>query len=137
MNLPDHFEKARATGPHSWVACCPAHGDKTPSLSIRLADDGRWLLHCFAGCDPLEVLGAVGLTMGDLFPEPLHQHGRNIRKQYPVPPMDVLRALARESGIVAIAAADIAEGRALSAEDAARVAVAAGRIATALEVAHG
>jgi DNA primase len=33
-----------------WVALCPAHADKSPSLSIRLADDGKILLHCFAGC---------------------------------------------------------------------------------------
>jgi putative DNA primase/helicase len=40
---------ARPSG-RGWVARCPAHVDRTPSLSIREADDGRLLLHCFAGC---------------------------------------------------------------------------------------
>lgn len=29
---------------------CPAHEDRAPSLSWRLANDGRVLLHCFSGC---------------------------------------------------------------------------------------
>ena len=41
--------KARRTG-RGWVARCPAHDDRTPSLSIRETDDGRLLLKCFAGC---------------------------------------------------------------------------------------
>ena len=136
MNLPDHFEKSRPTGAHSWLACCPAHGDKTPSLSIRQTEDGRWLLHCFAGCDVLDILAAVGLAMTDLFPEDVRPRDRP-RVRYPVPPLDALRALSREAGIVAIAASDLAEGRSLSKQDADRIAQAAGRIATALEVVHG
>lgn len=33
-----------------WLACCPAHEDRSPSLSINAGDDGRVLLKCFAGC---------------------------------------------------------------------------------------
>ena len=33
-----------------WIACCPAHDDRTPSLSIAEGSDGRVLLTCFAGC---------------------------------------------------------------------------------------
>jgi hypothetical protein len=33
-----------------WVARCPAHADHLPSLSVGVGDDGRLLLHCFAGC---------------------------------------------------------------------------------------
>ena len=52
----------------SWMAKCPAHDDRTPSLSIRLLDDGRVWVNCFAGCDTPDVVEAVGLTMRDLFP---------------------------------------------------------------------
>lgn len=54
-----------------FMAVCPAHQDKSPSLSLSRADDGRALLHCFAGCKTRDVLGAVGLEMHDLFPESL------------------------------------------------------------------
>ena len=47
---------------------CPAHQDRTPSLSITLGSDGRWLVHCHAGCAPEVVLAAVGLSFHDLAP---------------------------------------------------------------------
>lgn len=131
----DQLQKVRRTGPHSWLACCPAHGDKTPSLSIREADDGRWLVHCFGGCDAHDVVAALGLAMTDLFPEPLYHRAKPLRER--ITAIDALRALSREAGVVAIAASDIADGRVLSPADASRVAQAVGRIATALEVVHG
>lgn len=50
-----------------YQARCPVHEDKHPSLSIRFTDDGKALLHCFAGCDTAEILGRVGLRYSDLF----------------------------------------------------------------------
>jgi hypothetical protein len=41
------------------VIRCPAHDDRGPSLSWRLADDGRALLHCVAGCDVRSILAAA------------------------------------------------------------------------------
>ena len=38
---------------------CPAHEDHHPSLSWRLADDGRPLLRCFAGCTFRAIVEAV------------------------------------------------------------------------------
>jgi DNA primase len=51
-----------------WIAKCPGHEDRTASLSIAASDDGRVLLHCFAGCAAANVLAAVGLSLADLFP---------------------------------------------------------------------
>lgn len=34
---------------------CPAHGDRTPSLSVRVGDISL-LFHCFAGCNTLDIL---------------------------------------------------------------------------------
>ncbi len=42
-----------------WMARCPAHDDRTPSLSLRDADDGTVLVHCFAGCGQNEVITAL------------------------------------------------------------------------------
>jgi hypothetical protein len=49
-------------------ACCPAHDDSNPSLSISLGNDGRVLLHCHAGCTVGEICEALGLHVRDLFP---------------------------------------------------------------------
>ena len=42
-----------------WIACCPAHDDRTPSLSISDGDDGRVLVHCHAGCEQAQVITAL------------------------------------------------------------------------------
>jgi len=62
------LEKVRGKRGH-WVACCPAHEDKRPSLAITETDDGRILLKCFAGCSAYEVVSAVGMDLTDLFPK--------------------------------------------------------------------
>src|SRR5262245_42229109 len=43
----------------AWMAPCPAHDDRTPSLSIRDADDGKLLVRCHAGCDQARVIAAL------------------------------------------------------------------------------
>ena len=53
-----------------WTARCPAHDDHQPSLSITETAAGKVLLNCFAGCSAETILGALGLTWQDLFPEP-------------------------------------------------------------------
>ena len=65
--LLDHLPGHRASGA-GWEARCPAHDDRHASLSITEGDDGRALLKCHAGCDSGDVLIAIGLTFGDLFP---------------------------------------------------------------------
>jgi len=50
-----------------YKALCPAHDDKTPSLSIG-ESDGKILLHCHVGCATENILGALGLEMKDLLP---------------------------------------------------------------------
>ena len=71
--LVDRLDKVKDKGRDEFIACCPAHEDKSPSLTIKELPDGRILIHCFAGCSPLEIVNAVGLTMGDLFPEKLER----------------------------------------------------------------
>jgi hypothetical protein len=61
------------------MARCPAHEDRSPSLSIRGTPDGRLLIHCFGGCPTQLVLQALGLDFGDLFDKPLAHHRAPIR----------------------------------------------------------
>lgn len=60
------FDKVRKAGKDAWTAVCPAHNDKSPSLSIKDTPE-KILIHCHAGCDPVVIMGNVGLEMADLF----------------------------------------------------------------------
>ncbi|MEX1223128.1 MAG: hypothetical protein WEA31_01150, partial [Pirellulales bacterium] len=69
-------------------ACCPAHADSSPSLSVHEEDDGRVLMHCHSGCAVEEdIVPALGLQMRDLFPcdgqqtKPASPKSRRSRKQ--------------------------------------------------------
>ena len=134
--LISRLDKVRRTGRGTWIACCPAHADKTPSLTIRETDDGKVLLHCFTGCSALEIIDAVGLEMSDLFP-PRQHHGKPERR--PFPAADVLRALAAEALVVASCGVSMLAGRFTDA-DRERLILAVQRIQsgiTASGIAHG
>lgn len=130
--LLDRLEGVRATGPRGWVARCPGHRDKTPSLSVRELPDGRVLLHDFAGCDVHDILAAVGLSLRDLFPERLGDNFK--REREPFPARDVLRALGHEALIVLVAASTVAQGGALDSDNLDRLTLAVRRIREALEL---
>jgi 5S rRNA maturation endonuclease (ribonuclease M5) len=61
------LDGARRSG-DGWAARCPAHDDRSPSLTIGEGDDGRVLLHCQAGCTLDAICAALGLDLADLFP---------------------------------------------------------------------
>ncbi len=66
-DLLGRLEKVRGKN-GKWMACCPAHDDKSPSLSVRLMDDGRISIKCFSGCVGADIMQAIGLTLRDLYP---------------------------------------------------------------------
>ena len=74
-----------------WEARCPAHADRSPSLSLTEGDDRRVLLHDHGGCRPTEIVAALGLTLADLFPDPRRPIGPR-----PVSPASLLGAARRE-----------------------------------------
>jgi hypothetical protein len=130
--LIEKLQKARTTGRETWIACCPAHEDKNPSMTIRELDDGRVLLHCFAGCSVEDILGAVGLDFDALFPPKPIEHAKPIRR--PFPAADVLEVLAHESKVVLLAIADAQAGNPVNRE---RLSVAMARIERGRELANG
>jgi AAA domain len=67
-NVLAHLKGVR-TSLRGWKACCPAHADREPSLSIGLGEQGQVLLKCFAGCPIERITEAMGLTLTDLFPD--------------------------------------------------------------------
>lgn len=66
--LLSNLQQVKKRGDNCWIACCPAHDDSDPSLAIRLVNDGRILLKCFAGCSALEIVHSMGMEIKDLFP---------------------------------------------------------------------
>lgn len=133
--LLSRLGKVKRTGNGTWLACCPAHEDKSPSMSIRELEDGRVLVHCFAGCGVEEILGAVALDFDALFPPKPIEHAAPIRRPYPA--ADVLEALAFEMNLVALVAQDIAAGKDIIDRDLMRVQICAERIREARRLALG
>lgn len=68
--LINRLQKVKQVGKGRWIACCPAHNDKSPSLSISEGGN-KLLIHCHSGCSALDVVHAVGLELTDLFNDPL------------------------------------------------------------------
>ena len=67
-NVLDRFNVVSRNGEKA-MSFCPAHNDRTnPSLSLK-AENGKLLLHCFAGCQPEDIVSKVGLRMQELFAE--------------------------------------------------------------------
>lgn len=121
----------RTSAPNKWIARCPAHGDKHPSLSIAITDEGKILLHCWSGCGAAEVVGAVGLTLADLFPSRTEPSGA---KRLTVPASDILRAIRRELYAITLAVAAIHREGLTAAVDA-RLEMATQRILSAINAA--
>ena len=66
QTLLDRLEAVRSRGSGKWSARCPAHADKTPSLSVCEGEHAI-LLKCWAGCDLAAICTALGLTISNLF----------------------------------------------------------------------
>lgn len=58
--------RPRGSDERGYLALCPGHDDRSPSLSVR-ERDGKVLLHCFAGCPTEQVLDALALPWEALF----------------------------------------------------------------------
>jgi hypothetical protein len=137
--LLDRLERVKQTAPGRWLARCPAHEDRSPSLSIRELDDGRVLLNDFGGCPTSDVLAALGLSMGDLFPRdlPAVQSGTGYPRTHSrIPARDLLDALSLEATAVSLIAHRIADTRQITSEDIERLRTAARRINAARDLAN-
>ena len=121
-------------GAGRWIARCPAHEDQRPSLSIRKVDDGRILLHDFAGCSAADVVAAVGLELSDIFPERPTYYGGAIRPNYFHAAREALKLQGLQALTVAIAAENLARGIRLTEEDRDLLLTAAQRFRTAAQM---
>jgi hypothetical protein len=66
QDVLSRLKRVKRAGKGGWTACCPAHEDRNPSLSIREGDGGRVLLRCHAGCTYEQITGTLGFGRGEL-----------------------------------------------------------------------
>lgn len=131
----DCVQRARRVKPSQWMAACPCcQSRKGRPLSITESGD-RVLLHAFCGCQTDDVLGALGLSVTDLFDAP-KEHRRE--PQAPrISPRDVLASLSQEVTFVSLLAADFLERKEITEADWVRLAKAASRISAARDHIEG
>jgi DNA-binding transcriptional ArsR family regulator len=66
QNVLERLNGVRQQHDGTWMALCPAHDDKGPSLHVSLQGE-RVLLHCFGGCSFEAVCRALNIEPKDLF----------------------------------------------------------------------
>lgn len=136
------LDGVRSTGADRWRAICPAHESRHRSTSLSIREDGdRLLIYCFAGCETASVLAAIGLSLADLYPERIHTEFYRTTRAQPLRPnhyhaaRDALLAVREDVLLVAMAGADILEGRLHDEIDRAVLLDAVARIRATAEVA--
>ena len=132
--LIDRLDGVKETGYGKYVARCPAHDDKSPSLAIRDCGDGRILLHDFAGCETEDVLAAIGLTFTDIMPERIGDEHRHKPMRQRFDARQVLEGVSHEITVACL----IADRLASTADDKdqARLMLVASRLNNALAIAN-
>ena len=117
--LLQRFTKVKPRGNNNWMACCPAHSDKTSSLSIKAVDD-RILIYCFGQqCAIGDILGAVGLKVSDIMPESFKGHSKGAKPKMWA--MDGMKLLKTDIRIIALAGYDMKRGKVLTPSEVDRV----------------
>lgn len=114
-------------------SCCPAHDDQHPSLDVRELADGRILIVCHAGCGAADVVGAVGLSLSDLFPHnlkiaPAGRKGRGTGQAATMPQLVSPQEIASAAWHILACAVTMRDGHTLCDEAMLDLALIAGRM---------
>lgn len=129
------LEGVKRTGPHSWLARCPAHEDRSPSLSVSEKEPEKLLIYCHAQCGIAAITQALGIEISGLFPPKLSEYQK--RDRQPFPAADVLRALGDEVLVLAVFVHDLDMAVPLKQDDIDRARLAVDRILAARSLALG
>lgn len=72
MELTDFLAKLENVKalPSGFSARCPAHDDRVASLMVNAGKNQPIVVHCHAGCAVESIVGAIGLSTGDLMGKP-------------------------------------------------------------------
>lgn len=116
-NLLSRLEKVKSTARYKWIACCPAHADKRPSLAVKLTDDDKILLKCWTGCDVESIVSSIGLTLSDLMPEKPQGYDRTRARVPRFSKSEMFDRLLHESIILGLGIRQLLNGKELSPTD--------------------
>lgn len=98
------LRKVKRIGEGRWLACCPIHSDKTPSVAITLKPNGVVLAKCFGcGASGLDIVNALGLDPVVLFP-PSHKTKYEKQSKHGFSAWQLLNALQKDLIFLVVAA---------------------------------
>jgi hypothetical protein len=120
-NLLNRLDKVKNIGTGKWIALCPAHNDKKPSLAVKLADDDKILLKCWCGCDVQSIVSSIGLTLSDLMPEKPQGYNRTRSRVPRFSKSEMFDRLLHESIILGLGIRQLMSGKELSIADIAAI----------------
>jgi hypothetical protein len=82
-NFLTRLDKVKQIGNGEWVACCPAHDDKHPSMSVSEKGD-TFVVKCHSQhCGGIAIMESVGLTASDFYEKTnLPSHIRPIKRKW-------------------------------------------------------
>ena len=110
-NLLNSLEKVKRTGHNKWIARCPCHNDKTPSLSITDTDN-TILLYCFGcGANGAQVCETLGIDINELFPNSDIDYRFYPQRKSSIPADQALYALQQECTVIYMIAKDMLTSR--------------------------
>jgi hypothetical protein len=121
--LLGRFQSVREVGPGRWR--CRRPGSDGYNVSVAVSESGAILLHDFGGRSAAEVLAEFGMTLADLAPErpALERHQspqerREARRALALASVEsAAQVLDNNASVLQAAAAMLAEGHRLDAED--------------------
>ena len=119
--LLERLDRVKQTRPDRWQACCPAHDDKSPSLTISETAEGTVLVKCWAGCGAAAIVGAVGLELRDLFPPRFDGKAYQASKPPRYSAVEIVKTLLMESTILMLGYRALQRGEELNLADQGRV----------------
>lgn len=135
------LQRVRSTGTNRWMASCPtgnhAHGDRHPSLTIGIGNEGRILIKCQSQmCGIDEIASAVGMSVSDFMPENLGFH-RMKPQRIPFNALDVMNAIRGDLMVCLIIANDMKAGKIPDDISTSLLSKLIGRVTMAIEMAGG
>lgn len=131
--LLDRLTGVKQTKTDRWQARCPAHDDRSPSLSVTETADGTLLIKCWAGCSAADIVSAIGLDLRDLFTPKFNGQTYRASKPPRYSASEVVKTVITEATILTLGYSALERGDALNAQDKNRVDLAIAAINNARE----